>query len=386
MDHSVQLFTVRGIAIRMHLTFPLILFWAALQFGVLSRAGWEGALFGIVATLLLFVIVVLHELGHSVAAQHYGVEVKQIVLLPLGGVAQLARIPEKPVEELVIAIAGPAVNFGLAMIFGVLAWVLGLNLDPRRLPGLLLNLSHMSALALFGYTFASNLLLGVFNLLPAFPMDGGRILRALLATRMSFPRATVVAVAVGQALAWAMGLAGFLRGDFFWILIAIFVYAGASQERQLVTLRSVLGGLTVAQAYSHKPLHISPQAPLQSAVDLTLNSFQSDFPVCEGDRLVGLLTHSKLVEALNRHGARIPVEQVMIRGIEPVRPDDELITAQQRMAEEKLDALPVSDGEHFLGLITNRDISEIFKLASISSDFMRSDRGGPSHAQPGPLI
>ncbi|MGD8621569.1 MAG: site-2 protease family protein, partial [Anaerolineales bacterium] len=258
MGQSIKLFSVRGIAVRMHLTFPLILIWAALQFGVLARGGWPGAIFGIVATLLLFVVVILHELGHSFTAQQFGVEVKQIVLLPIGGVAQLAHIPEKPIQEFLIAIAGPAVNFGLAIILGLVAWIAQFNISLNQLPSLLLNLDGVSVATLFVYTFASNLLLGVFNLIPAFPMDGGRILRALLAMRLSYPRATVIAVSVGQLLAFLMGAAGFLRGDFFWVLIAIFIYTGAGAERQLVLTRSVLGDLKVEQAYSRGAKSISP--------------------------------------------------------------------------------------------------------------------------------
>ena len=233
MGQSIKLFSVRGIDIRMHITFPLILIWSALQFGLISRGGYEGAIFGVVATLLLFVVVVLHELGHSVAAQYYGIEVEQIVLLPIGGVAQLTRMPEKPIQEFVIAIAGPAVNFALAILFGLIALLAGISLSLDRLPSLLLGLDRMSLLALFGYVFSSNLLRAIFNLIPAFPMDGGRVLRALLATRMAYARATTAAVGIGQALAFLMGIYGFIQGNFFWVLIALFIYSGAGQERRI---------------------------------------------------------------------------------------------------------------------------------------------------------
>lgn len=370
MGQSIKLFSVRGIDIRMHITFPLILIWAALQFGLISRGGWEGAIFGVLATLLLFVVVVLHELGHSLAAQYYDIEVKQIVLLPIGGVAQLTHIPEKPIQEFVIAIAGPAVNFGLAILFGLIAILAGVNLSIGQLPSMLFSLDRMSLLALFGYVFSSNLLLGVFNLIPAFPMDGGRVLRALLATRMAYPRATVAAVAVGQVLAVLMGIFGFIQGNFFWILIALFIYSGAGQERQMVLARNILGGLTVDQAFSRGAESVSPQSPLKDAVDLTLNTFQSDFPVCDGQQLVGLLTHARLVEALNRHGPDIAIGDVMQSGIEPVTPGDEVLVAQQRLAELRVEALPVVRGDEFLGLITNRDISEIYRLASIRADLV----------------
>lgn len=364
MDSSFGLFSVRGINIRVHITFPLILVWAAIQFGALTRQGVSGAAFGIIVTLLLFAIVVLHELGHSIAAQSYGVPVKQIVLLPIGGVAQLARIPEEPVQEFVIAIAGPLVNFGLAILMFIAGLVVGIDsvlsnpLNIARLMG------EISPNAIFAYVFASNLFLGIFNLIPAFPMDGGRVLRALLATRLNYARATRIAVVIGQSLAWLFGLWGFLNGGFFLILIAVFIYMGASQEGQLVQLRSVLGGLKVKQAYSPQARVLNPQSPLREAVDLTLSSFQADFPVCDGDQLVGFLTHSQLVDALNRYGSDVAISTVMSRNITPVSPDDELLGVQQRLSENNLDAAPVVDRGHFLGLITSRDINELYRLVS----------------------
>jgi Zn-dependent protease len=228
VDSSFGLFSVRGINIRVHITFPLILVWAAIQFGALTRQGVSGAVFGIIVTLLLFAIVVLHELGHSIAAQNYGVPVKQIVLLPIGGVAQLARIPEEPVQEFVIAIAGPLVNFGLAILMFIAGLVVGIDgvlSNPFSIARLM---GEISPNAIFAYVFASNLFLGIFNLIPAFPMDGGRVLRALLATRLNYASATRIAVVIGQSLAWLFGLWGFLNGGFFLILIAVFIYMGAS--------------------------------------------------------------------------------------------------------------------------------------------------------------
>lgn len=368
MDSSFRLFSVRGINIRVHITFPLILVWAAIQFGLLTRQGAAGAVFGIIVTLLLFAIVILHELGHSVAAQAYGVPVKQIVLLPIGGVAQLARFPEEPIQEFVIAIAGPLVNFGLAIVLFVAGVLLGLG-NPLEDPLAITRvLGQVNPSAIFTYVFASNLFLGIFNLIPAFPMDGGRVLRALLAARMDYARATRIAVSVGQAMAWLLGLWGFLNGGFFLILIAVFIYMGASQEGQMVQIRHVLGDLKVAQAYSQQARSVRPESPLREAVDLTLSTFQADFPVCDGDRLVGFLSHNRLVDALNRHGPQIPIREVMSSEVAPVSLYEELITVQQRLSENNLDAAPVVDGGRFLGLITLRDINEVYRLVSSQPD------------------
>lgn len=372
MDSGIPLFKVRGIQIRMHITFPLILVWGAIQFGLLAGRGLAGAAFGVVVTAILFVIVVLHELGHSVAAQSYGVHVRQIVLLPIGGVAQLGRIPEKPTQELVIAIAGPLVNFALAGVLLVVALVFGLDFGLGGLDLVMQRLESASLNAVFSYVFVSNLFLGLFNLLPAFPMDGGRVLRALLATRMSYPRATALAVTIGQGLAWLMGLWGFLGGGFFLILIAIFIYTGAGQEGRMVQVRSVLRGLTVAQAYSKQVRTLSPRSTLREAIDITLNSFQSDFPICENGRLVGLLTHTQLVDAMNRAGPEGPVTAFMRTDVPAISPNDSLYLAQHRLTEQRVDALPVVEAGQFLGLVTSRDVSEVYRLASRWPDFLRT--------------
>ena len=215
MENSFPLFRVRGIGIRVHVTFPLILIWGAIQFGWLQAGGLSGAVFGVIVFLLLFGIVILHELGHSFAAQYYGVPVRQIVLLPIGGVAQLERMPEAPGQEFVIAIAGPLVNFVLALILYVAGLAIGHSFGSLSLGAMFDNMSRYSLAALYNYIFVTNLFLGIFNLIPAFPMDGGRVLRALLATQMNYVTATRIAVVIGQNLALLFGLWGFLGGGFF---------------------------------------------------------------------------------------------------------------------------------------------------------------------------
>ncbi len=367
MDSALRLFSIRGIAIRVHITFPLILIWAAIQFGFLSGAGWTGALFGVIVILLLFVIVTLHELGHSVAAQHYNVPVKQIVLLPIGGVAQLDHIPETPWQEFVIAIAGPAVNFVLAILLGALLLIPGVGfvgVDD------LTDVGNITLPLIFSYIFAYNLFLGVFNLVPAFPMDGGRVLRAVLASRMDYLTATRWAVRVGQALAWVFGLYGFTSGNFFLILIAFFIYMGAGQEGQMVQLRTLLRGVTVEQAYSRQANTLRPGDTIHQAVLLTLRTMQSSFPVMQMGRLVGMLPYHRLVEALDNQGPATQVSEIMVRDVEPARPQDELFDIQQRLQTSRLDALPVIDGEEFLGLITTRDINELYRLLTVDPDLL----------------
>ena len=382
MGSSLRLFTVCGIDVRMHITFPLILVWGAIQFGINIGQGASGAIFGVVVTLLLFAIVVLHELGHSFAAQYFDVPVKQIVLLPIGGVAQLGRIPEKPVQEFVIAIAGPAVNFAIAAILAGMGILFNLDMGLNSMQSVFAQLGQANLDALFAYVFISNLFLAVFNLLPAFPMDGGRVLRALLATRMQYVKATNAAVLIGQAMAWLLGLYGFLDRQFFLILIAVFIYIGAGQEGQLVQLRNVLGNLKVSDAYSRKAQTLHPSSTLRDAVNLTLTSFQSDFPICDGEKLVGILTHSQLVEGLNKHGPEALIGTIMNREVEGVEPGEGLFQAQQIMAESRLDALPVVMGGMFMGLLTSRDLNEIYRLASSSPELIPGVNLGPEVMEP----
>lgn len=370
MGSSLRLFSVRGIDIKVHITFPLILIWAGIQFGLLSDDGMEGAIFGVIVTLLLFAVVILHELGHSFMALEFDVPITQIVLLPIGGVAQMGRMPDKPSQEFLVAIAGPAVNFVLAIILGLAALLFSIDLSADQMVQSLRGMGSLEFTPIFAYVFATNIFLGVFNLLPAFPMDGGRVLRALLASRLEYSQATSIAVTVGQGMAWLMGLWGFLGGGFFLILIAIFIYIGASQEGQMTRLRSILGDLKVSQAYTRQAKTLSPDDTLQQAIDVTLRSFQANFPVCDGNQLVGILTQQKLVETLQSSGPETLLSEAMVTDFETIHPNDGLFKVQQQLAQSDLEALPVSDGGKFLGLITQQDIAEIYQLASSQSDLL----------------
>jgi len=372
---GIKLFTVRGIEIKMHVTFPLILVWAAVQFGFLSTGGFSlsGAAFGIAVTLFLFICVVIHELAHSLVAMRMGFPVRDIVLLPLGGLAQMERMPERPAQEFLMAIAGPLSNVAIAVLLIVAGLLLGIDVQLRA------DLTHLGWADALPYLIFTNIGLAVFNLVPAFPMDGGRVLRALLATVMPHARATAVAVKVGQGLAWILGLVGLWDGNFVWILIAIFVYSGAAQEGQMIQVKDVLQGLRVRHAFSRRALALSPADPVSRAADLTLESFQADFPVCDGGRLVGLLTHTDVIRALQQRRAETPVREVMQTKFPAVGLDDGLFEVLRQMAEAGLDASPVMDGEQFLGLLTRRDVNEVYQLLSVSPELLTQRQGIDHH-------
>ncbi|MBI3160054.1 MAG: site-2 protease family protein [Chloroflexi bacterium] len=362
MDNAFRLFRFRGIDVLVHVTFPLILIWAGLAYGVFEGRGVGGAVFGVLVTLLLFGIVLLHEFGHSLAAQAFGVEVKRIILLPLGGVAQLGRIPENPLQEFVIAIAGPAVNFLLAIL---MIWALPLEsggLSLQTLRNLLGNSSGLNAAAVLNYLFVSNLFLAIFNLAPAFPLDGGRVLRALLAAQMGYVRATRIAVGIGQSLAWALGLWGFISGNLFGILIAVFIYVGAQQEGQMIMVRSALGNLTVNEAYSRRAVAVTPHQTVGEVAQIVLQSSQSNFAVCEGSKVVGMLSYPRLVRALESDGKNQLIGTVMHPDVVGVHPEDRLFVVQQKMLEANQEAFPVIADGAYLGLITRGDLGEAVRL------------------------
>jgi Zn-dependent protease/CBS domain-containing protein len=373
---SIKLFSVQGIDIKVHITFPLILVWAAWQFGSLGQNGFSlsGAAFGVVVTLLLFACVVIHELAHSLTSTWMGYPVEDIVLFPLGGVSQIEEMPEGPGEEFLMAVAGPLSNVVIAIILAVI----GLFTPSSLLGGLRRVLTDPMGLSwrdTLPYLIFTNIGLAVFNLIPAFPMDGGRVLRSLLATVMPQARATDLAVRIGQAFAWLIGLAGLLTTNLVWILIAVFVYAGAAQEGRMTRIRNILGGMKVRQAFSHDVQAISPGDPVSRAADLMLESFQADFPVCDEGEIVGLLTHTDIVRALKMRQPDTPVRDVMQTDFPRLQLDDELFEVHQMMRQAGLDALPVLENDQFAGLLTSRDVNEAYQLLSISEDLKKQLQG-----------
>ncbi|MFW6082508.1 MAG: site-2 protease family protein [Chloroflexota bacterium] len=367
---SFRLFSLRDIDIKVHITFPLILVWAALQFGFLGQDGFSlsGAAFGVVVTLLLFICVVIHELAHSLTSTWMGYPVEDIVLLPLGGVSQITKMPEGPGEELLMAVAGPLSNIIIAFGLGLVSLFAPISIfaSVRRLMTNPMALGWQDTIP---YLIVTNLTLAAFNLIPAFPMDGGRVLRSLLATVMPQMQATELAVRIGQGFAWLLGLGGLLTGNLIWILVAIFVYSGAAQEGQMTRIRSTFEDMKVRQAFSQDVQAISPDEAIGGAADLTLESFQADFPVCEEGHIVGLLTHTDIIRALKTQDPQTPVRKVMQTDFPTLDPEQGLFDVHQQMQASNLDALPVVENGEFVGLLTARDINEAYQLLSISKQF-----------------
>lgn len=345
MQWSWPLGRVAGIQIKVHATFILILAWVAL-------AHWSGGLAGVLAGLLfvltLFGCVILHELGHALAARRYGIGTKDITLLPIGGIARLERMPEDPRQEMVVAFAGPAVNILIAGLLYV--WLATTSaLQP-------LDQLNVTSGSFAERIMIVNVFLAVFNLLPAFPMDGGRVLRAVLATRMEYTRATQTAASIGQAMALIFGFFGLFLNPFL-LFIALFVWIGAAQEASIVQMRSVLGGIPVSRAMLTDFRTIAPQNSLDDAVDLILSGSQHDFPVVDAGHVVGMLTRADLFSALTKRTAST-VAQVMKTDFQAVDPHETLEDSFQKLQDRAFQTLPVIHSGKLVGLVTADNIGE----------------------------
>lgn len=351
MKWSLKLGRFAGIDVFVHWTFLILLGW--IFFALLGSNGDVArALGGVAFILLLFGCVVLHEYGHALTARRYGIRTRDITLLPIGGVARLERMPENPRHELAVALAGPAVNVVIAAV--LFLWLVATRGWPVSFEANLLEGSIATRL------MTVNLFLAVFNLLPAFPMDGGRVLRAVLAVSMGRRRATQIAANIGQAMAILLGAVGFLVfGNPFLIFIAIFVYLGAQAEAQMVEVTSVIRGLTVREAMLTRFRALSASDPLVAAVEELLAGSQHDFPVVDGDAVVGILRRHDLVKALSEHGKNALVGTAMSRECHVVEAGESLERAFEKLQAGKCAAVPVLENGRLVGVLTTENISEL---------------------------
>jgi Zn-dependent protease len=354
MRWSWRLGEIAGIGIYVHATFFMLIAWIAVGTWLSGRS--VGAAVDAVAFVLaIFACIVLHELGHALAARRYQIQTRDITLLPIGGVARLQRMPDEPRQELVVALAGPAVNLVIAALLGGLLWAYG-GLDERT------GLSALEGPFLQRLT-AVNLALVGFNLLPAFPMDGGRALRALLASRMDYAAATQAAASIGQAMALLFGLVGLLVNPLL-IFIALFVWIGAAAEANLAEMRVALAGIPVERVMVTEFRTLAPSDPLARAVELTLSGSQKDFPVVDGAALAGMLTQERLMAALERGERDAAVGSAMHAGIERADAREMLESALQRLESAPGRALAVVRDAALVGLVTLDNVGEFIRIQS----------------------
>jgi Zn-dependent protease/CBS domain-containing protein len=353
MFWSINIGRIAGTAVRIHITFLLFLGWIFLAswYSGGPEAAWSSLAF----MILLFACVLAHEFGHIFTARAFGVPTPDVTLLPIGGVARLERIPEKPTEELLVALAGPAVNVVIAI-----ALVLFLGADLRAGNLAAMERAHISMIDRLA---AVNLFLAVFNMIPAFPMDGGRVLRALLAIRLGHLRATEIAASIGQVVAFGLGFLG-LFGNPLLIFIAIFVYLAASSEAQLVAMRSMSRDVPVSAAMITQFARLAPEAHIDEAVDTLLRTSQSEFPVTDAaGKLLGVLSRADMIRALKQLGPDAKVADAMTAEVPTISHRAYLEEAVRLLQEKQAPAVGVVDASgKLVGMVTSETIGEMLMV------------------------
>lgn len=353
-----------GIDVYIHSTFAILLaFVGASQW--LQGGGLPGVADGVLFIIAVFACVVLHEYGHALAARSCGVGTKDITLLPIGGVARLERIPSRPLEELWIAVAGPMVN--VVITGGLFSWlVVSRTLQP------------MADVGITGGPFLERLLMAnialvLFNMLPAFPMDGGRVLRALLALRLDYAKATRIAASLGQMIAVFFGLIGFL-GNPMLCVVALFIWIGAEQEAGATSARAALANVSAGQVMVTDYATLNADDRLGRAIEMVLRGSQVEFPIIADDgRVVGVLTQNNLIEALAKGGVDVRIETVMSKDIVFVNPDEPLAEAMERISRSHCASAPVVKDSRLVGLLTVDNVMEFMMFRSALGQALRMD-------------
>lgn len=349
-----------GIDVKVHWTFLILLAWVFLSFWG-QPGGLTTALWGLGAVLAIFGCVVLHEYGHALAARRYGIKTEDITLLPIGGVAQLARMPEDPRQELVVALAGPAVNVVIAAL--ALAYLLATGQETHFL-GFLNRGIDLDPAYFAENLFEINVALVLFNLIPAFPMDGGRVLRALLAMRWDRAKATRLAAGVGRTLAVAFVFLGFFY-NFWLVFIGLFVYLGATSESRAVLTKSALDGYQVRDVLMTSYTALYEHEPLQRAVDVLLNGQEKEFLVLDLDGLVvGVLTREAIIRGLDGERAGVRVKDVSLADPLELYSQMSLDEAYELMMAKHATVCPVYDGRELVGMLNQENVQEFLLLRS----------------------
>lgn len=358
MDGSLRLGDFAGIRVQVHWTFWLLIlfvvFYVFSQNGSLNEMLWSTGFI-----LVLFTCVVFHEFGHALTARNYGIGTRSITLLPIGGVASLKKMPEDPKAEFMIAVAGPAVNAAIALILYLIIPVESfLAQDPETLQN---ELSRIRDDNFLFYLFSANVALAAFNMLPAFPLDGGRVLRSLLSIRMGRVRATQVAVTTGKFLALMLFLFG-LFYNFILVLIALFIYFGAESENVMVMQLNVLKGYQVKDAMITRFTPLHPEETLDDVIRVILKGTEKNFVVAEENSVLGILLMADLSAAIDSRGRETRVREVMMKDVKTLQPDEPLTKAYQELLYNKNRIFPVIRLDEIAGVIDMENLNEFLRL------------------------
>jgi Zn-dependent protease/predicted transcriptional regulator len=364
MRWSLNIGKIFGINFRIHITFFFLLFFIFIS--VLTQRGLPKALLAVLFICAVFGCVLIHEIGHSLIASRFGKEARSIILLPIGGMATMEEMPEKPAQEIIMSLIGPFINLAIALLLYLLvgSWTgIGVpDLYPDSLKTFLAGLIGV------------NVMLAVFNLVPAFPMDGGRVLRAILAIKLDYVKATSAAVFVGQAI--AMFLIFF--GIFFnwWLaLIGLFLYIGAGSERQHVILRSFLHQVPVSEAMTTEFRSLRVDEPLSRALEHFYHGPQEDFPVMGDYGIEGILTRDRILASIHEKGLDVPVSDVMDRSFASVGSQTPLDEAYKKLLSNRKTAMAVVDAGQVKGMVSLDGISRFFMIKTALKGTDRKEGG-----------
>lgn len=351
MRGSFRLTRVLGIDIDIHITFFLLL---GLFFLLMGPKG-------LVLIVGIFFFVTIHELCHSLAALHFGIKVKRITLLPIGGVASMQEIPQKPYQELIISLAGPASNVIIVLLF---YFPLRMFLGEETLMYPLLVITgqakYTGQFNVLAHIYWINLVLAVFNMIPAFPMDGGRILRALLSYRMTRRNATRIAVRLGHIFALLFAYFGIVYGHIFLLIIAVFIYIAASGEGMQVMVQETIKKYSVRDVLARDFVHVTRDTPLSKVLEMTFHTHQEDYAVMEGDHLAGVITRKEVIRGVHIKGKDMLVGDIMRIDIPPVKVTTSLDVVQKLMQKHGTNAMPVERRGHVVGMVTLDDINRVY--------------------------
>jgi len=360
MKGSLSLGSIAGIKVQVHWSFLLLILWIVF-IGLISGMSGAGMLWNIIFVLVLFGCVVLHELGHALTAQQFNVQTQKITLLPIGGVASLEEMPEDPKQELFITLAGPAVNLLIALLlYLVIPFDFFRGLDQQQLQEFFSEISPRNFLFLLFY---ANLVLAAFNFIPAFPMDGGRILRALLALRMGRVRATQIAARMGQFVALIFFFFGLFYNPFL-ALIGVFIFFGAQSENILIQQLSILRGHKVRDAMMTNITVLDPGDTIKNVVDLILAGTERDFIVADDQHAVGIIYNADLMRAIRDRSNSKQVRDIMVSDFTSVSTNDDLAEIFRKAHTDKKSFFPVIDNGKLLGAIDLTNINEFMVFKS----------------------
>ncbi len=371
MKTSFKIVSVFGIPIYIHITFLLILPLFAWVFAVgetftffgidlgfdigFGRIGvlWLKILFGVLAAVLLFICVLAHELGHSYIALKYGVKIKSISLLIIGGIATMEEMPKEPAKESTIAIVGPLTSLLLGSVAGVIFFIL------RAVQTQATIVSCFTIL--FGILAFYNVFLAGFNLLPAFPMDGGRVLRAYLATKMSYIAATSKAASVGKAAAIVMGIVGLLIAPLL-ILIAFIVYIGAGEEEKATVVSVTLEHIVIKDIMTPNVVSVPPTFTASQLIDFMLKNKHMGYPVMEDNTVKGIITLSDVRKIAIEERSKVLVSEIMTKTIISIAPDAKAVEGLKLMVAHNIGRLLVMENSALAGIVSRTDLMKAIQI------------------------